>query len=205
MEKCVALTFDDGPGPNTEKLLDELAEADVLATFFLVGRNIANNVDVVKRMAAAGHQIGNHSWSHADFLAVGPAAAEQELTATSDLIEQITGTRPTMARPPYGAFNDQTPRCGMSFVTWRVDTQDWKNRDSAITTQRALDGVYPGAIILMHDIHPTTVDAVPGLIKQLRELGYVFATVPELWGGELIPGEDYLGGPTPSASPSDPA
>lgn len=192
VEKCIALTFDDGPGPFTEGLLDEFKKRGVHVTFFLVGRSIPGNESTVKRMVDEGHEVANHSYNHPDFVRVGPQATIWQLDETSRLIEQATGKRPTLARPPYGSFNAYTPTQSMSFVLWSVDTLDWQNRDVNIMTQRALDGAYPGGIILMHDIHEPTAKAVPPLVDKLEEQGYRLVTVSELIG-DPVPGEVYYG------------
>lgn len=196
--RCIALTFDDGPGPHTARLLDELADKDVKVTFFLVGRSAAASPDLVAREVAEGHVVGNHTWSHPDLRKLGPADIATELAQTNDAIVAASGVTPVLVRPPYGAVDDTVMEAlgaaSASAVLWDVDTEDWKNLDAGITTQRALDGAHDGAIILMHDIHPSTVDAVPGIIDQLRDAGYTLVTVPQLLGESLTPGQKYFGG-----------
>ena len=181
---CVALTFDDGPGPDTPRLLDELAARGASATFFVVGRQIAREPGVVAREAAAGHAVGNHTWDHVDLTRLSPAAAATELDSTGQAIVAAGGPAPTLARPPYGSVSGLVRQTysdrGLVGVLWDVDTEDWKNRDAAITTQRALAGAHPGAIILMHDIWPSTVDAVPAIVDGLRARGLTLVTVPQL-------------------------
>jgi peptidoglycan/xylan/chitin deacetylase (PgdA/CDA1 family) len=195
--RCVALTFDDGPGKYTAQLLDELAAARAPATFFLVGRNVAKYPDLVAREVADGHAVGNHSWDHHSLVTLPPDAVAAELDQTTAAIQAAAGVGTTLVRPPYGATNDQVAAAlaarGDAAIMWSVDTEDWKNRDVALTTQRALAGAAPGSIILMHDIHPTTVQAVPGIIDQLRAAGYTLVTVPQLLGA-ITPGQTYRHG-----------
>jgi peptidoglycan/xylan/chitin deacetylase (PgdA/CDA1 family) len=197
---CVALTFDDGPGPYTARLLDELAAADVRATFFLVGRNVATRPELVARMVAEGHEVGNHSWDHPQLTDLDAAGVVDQLARTDAAITAATGgTAPTIVRPPYGDYDDAVladlAARGESAITWDVDTRDWENRDAGITTTRALAGVVAGSIVLMHDIHPTSVDAVPGLVDQLRQRGFTFVTVSQLLGDQLTAGAAYARGP----------
>lgn len=192
---CVALTFDDGPGPYTALLLDELRAADVRATFFVVGRAAAARPDLVREAVADGHAVGNHTWSHPRLPDVGAVAVADQLDRTTAVLADLGVTTPLM-RPPYGATDatvaSVTAARGYAQIMWDVDTQDWRNRDVAVTTQRALAGAHPGAIVLMHDIHPSTVEAVPGIVDALRAEGYTLVTVPELLGSDLEPGRAYV-------------
>ncbi|RRD52757.1 hypothetical protein EII12_04065 [Buchananella hordeovulneris] len=188
---CVALTFDDGPGRHTDRLLDTLRDAQVPATFFILGSAIAGKEATLQRMVQEGHALGNHTWDHPDLTGLSPAQVEEQLRLTNDAILAAAGVAPTSLRPPYGAFvPGQTPSGQLPVVLWDVDTEDWKNRNVAETTKRAVTGVKPGSIILLHDIHPTSVDAVPGIIHKLQEAGYVFVTVPTLLG-QMEPGAVY--------------
>ncbi|HJX44092.1 MAG TPA: polysaccharide deacetylase family protein, partial [Geodermatophilus sp.] len=192
---CVALTFDDGPGPYTALLLDELRAAGVRATFFVVGRAAAARPDLVREAVADGHAVGNHTWSHPRLPDVGAVAVADQLDRTSAVLADL-GVTTTLMRPPYGATDatvaSVTAARGHAQILWDVDTQDWRNRDVAVTTQRALAGAHPGAIVLMHDIHPSTVEAVPGIVDALRAEGYTLVTVPELLGSDLQPGRAYV-------------
>lgn len=192
---CVALTFDDGPGPYTAQLLDELADAGAPATFFVLGGSIAAMPDLVRRAAAEGHAIGSHTWSHSRLpLLTGEQIADEVDRTTAALFD--AGVTTDLLRPPYGETDarvaDVVGDLGYAQVLWDVDTQDWLNRDVVTTTQRALDGAGPGAVVLMHDIHPTTVQAVPGIIDALRTRGYTLVTVPQLLGA-VDPGAVYRG------------
>jgi len=194
---CVALTFDDGPGDHTAALLDALAAKGVHATFFVLGTSVEQHPDVMVRMAAEGHTIGNHSWSHPKLTTLSPDQIAWQLEATRSAVHQLTGVSPTFVRPPYGVSN-ATVRAvlaehGSAVVTWDVDTQDWLNRDVEITTARALTDVEPGSIILMHDIRPTSVEAVLAIIDQLQAAGFTLVTIDELLG-DATPGESYRHG-----------
>lgn len=193
--KCIALTFDDGPGPYTEKLLHELARAEVHATFFLVGRNVAARPGVVARIVADGHAVGNHTWDHVFMTKSRKAVIANQVDRTAAAIGSAAGVTTTLVRPPYGA-TDKRARAVLAArndaqILWSVDTQDWSNRSVKKTTKRAVKGARPGAIVLMHDIRPTTVKAVPKIIKKLTKRGYTFVTVPQLLGGDLRPGTVY--------------
>ena len=180
--KCVALTFDDGPNEDcTEKLLDGLKERNVRATFFLMGQNIEGNEEIVKRMKAEGHLIGNHSYSHVQLTKAGSDAVCQAVDRTSRMIEEITGERPQYMRPPYGDWNEELEcRVGMTTVLWSVDSLDWKLRNTNRVVKRVLKDVEDGDIILMHDIFPTSVEAALEIVDTLTKRGYTFVTVDEL-------------------------
>lgn len=185
---CVALTFDDGPGPETGRLLDLLAERGVHATFFVLGGNANAHPDLVAREVAEGHVVGNHTWGHPQLTNLADADVDSEVVRTRDAVTAITGYTPTLVRPPYGAADARVMgrlgALGSPAILWNIDTEDWRNKDVGITTQRAVEGVTPGSIILMHDIHPTTIDAVPGIVDALRAQGFTLVTVPELFGDQ---------------------
>jgi len=195
VKKCLSLTFDDGPGPYTHTLLGELAAAKVHATFFLIGGNVAHYAGQVRAEVAGGNVVGNHSWSHPQLTLLSSGAIAREVERTQVAIHRAAGITPTLMRPPYGAVSPRVLHVlgahHLAGVIWNVDTEDWKNRSVRITTQRALAGARPGAIILMHDIHPTTVQAVPGIIKALKARGYTLVTVPQLLG-HPVPGHKYF-------------
>ncbi|WP_245679701.1 polysaccharide deacetylase family protein [Actinomadura hibisca] len=194
--KCVALTFDDGPMSSTAELLDVLAAHQARATFFLVGRNVAARPDLVRRELAAGHELGNHSYTHADLGRSSAAKVREELERTQEAIEQAAGVTPTLMRPPYGSTDKNlaltAKRMGMAQILWSVDPLDWNARDRATVERRIVKGVRPGRILLMHDIHASTVAAVPAILRRLAAQGYVFVTVSELFGGSLTPGKKYV-------------
>ena len=192
--KVIALTFDDGPGPHTAHLLDILDQYGAKATFFLIGSKVSSQANVVHNIQARGHQLGNHSWSHPDLPKLPVDQIAGEIDRTNDAIKQATGVTPAILRPPYGAVNgavlEQLRLRGMSSILWSVDTRDWADRNSDIVCSRAVAGARPGAIILMHDIHQTSVGAVPCILSALKQQGYSFVTVQGLLGN-TTPGVGY--------------
>jgi peptidoglycan-N-acetylglucosamine deacetylase len=169
----------------TPRLLDILKARGIRATFFLIGQNAAAYPDIVRRIAAEGHEIGNHSWSHPQLTKLNPSALRQELERTSSTLAGLIGKPILVMRPPYGATSDYinhwiNREFGMKVILWSVDPLDWKYRNSASVKRLILAGVLPGAIILSHDIHATTVAAMPDVFDSLLAKGYKFVTVSEL-------------------------
>ncbi|WP_051821559.1 polysaccharide deacetylase family protein [Streptomyces sp. SCSIO 75703] len=195
--RCVALTFDAGPSENSPRLLDILREKQVPATFFLLGkRHIDTYPELVKRMADEGHEVASHTWTHRILTDLAPEEIRAELTRPNEEIERLTGTRPTLMRPPQGRTDDTVHdicrELGLAEVLWSVTAKDYKTTDSDLITRRVLDQVARDGIILLHDIYDGTVPAVPGIIDALKERGYVFVTVPQLLApGAAEPGEVY--------------
>lgn len=190
---CVAITFDDGPGDHTARLLDILKARNAKATFFTVGWRVNTNPSLVRRAHAEGHEIGNHSYNHPDLTKQRRATIRSELARTSDAILRATGERPTAMRPPYGAWNETVrsvvkERNEGPTILWDVDTLDWQHRNPRTTIQKVKTLAKPGSIILMHDIHKTTVDAVPGVIDALRAKGYHLVTVEQLLSSDSVTG-----------------
>lgn len=182
----IAITFDDGPNPETTpKLLKILKQRGIHATFFVLGSRAAQSPDLLREMAQEGHEIGNHSWSHPQLPKIPLAEADKQIASTSDAIEKATGKRPIYLRPPYGEMNNKLrehlhQKFGLTFIYWSVDTLDWKNRDAQKIYDRAMKEVGRGGIILAHDIHATTVAAMPKLLDALIAKGYKFVTISEL-------------------------
>ncbi|MFG1705621.1 polysaccharide deacetylase family protein [Nonomuraea sp. M3C6] len=184
--KCVALTFEDGPGPHTGRLLDILLQNQARATFFPVGSNAAAQPGLLCRMSEEGHLVGNHSWSHTDLSKLPTSKIADSIGRTDDVVSSAIGQTPTLVRPPYGAVSTDlrnvAAKMGLSLVTWDVDARDQFGGKAADIADRAVRAAHPGAIILMHDIRRESVDAVPDILKRLRGKGYSFVTVPELYG-----------------------
>jgi peptidoglycan/xylan/chitin deacetylase (PgdA/CDA1 family) len=181
----VALTFDDGPGRYTDALLRSLAAYRARATFFVVGQNVAAYPGIVRRTYAAGHEIGSHTWSHPDLTKLPAASVRSQFARTDKAIKRAIGIRPELVRPPYGAFNATVRRqAKRPVVMWSVDTLDWRFRNSAKVARKAIKSVRPGSVILFHDIHPSTVRAIPRVLKSLSKRGYRFVTVSQLFGGK---------------------
>lgn len=180
--KMVALTFDDGPHKiYTAELLDGLKERHVPVTFFLMGKNIEGNEDLVKRMKQEGHLIGNHSYSHVELTKRKENMACDDIDYTGQMIEDIVGSKPQYLRPPYGAWNEDLEcRMDLTTVFWTVDSLDWKFKDKSRIVKQVIKRTDESSIILMHDIFPTSVEAALEIIDQLQEEGYTFVTVDEL-------------------------
>jgi peptidoglycan/xylan/chitin deacetylase (PgdA/CDA1 family) len=178
---CIALTFDDGPDPQvTPRVLDTLAAEHIKATFFVVGRNVAGKEDILRRMHREGHEIGNHSWDHADFTKLSPAQVDAELASTQSAISAAGVPAPRLFRPPYGAVNDMVKNhANMTIVRWDIDPEDWLSRDPVKINESLLAHARPGGIILMHDIYPSTADALTPAIDQLKT-HYQFVTASQL-------------------------
>ena len=211
--KCVSLTFDDGPGPYTARLLDTLKSSGARATFFMLGENVHAHQDVVRRMALEGHELANHSWSHPDLTSVSSSELQSQIQHTQQVIKQASGVAPTLVRPPYGATNKKVGQAiGMPLILWSVDTLDWRYRSVARDTKVGVKKPTSGGIVLFHDIHKQSVDSIPKVVAGLKQRGFTFVTVSELFQGErLQPGQTYVqrthpaqavtGSPSPSASP----
>lgn len=184
--RCVALTYDDGPGAYTEQLLSTLRSKGAKATFFVLGDQAQRYPDVVRSITGAGMEIGSHSWQHKQLSAMTPAEMRQDLTRTNQTVSRLTGSPVRLMRPPYGARTADVDKVsgelGMSEILWDVDTLDWKYRDAGRLPKDATSAVRPGSIVLMHDIHRSTVDGAPALIDALQKQGYTLVTVSELLG-----------------------
>jgi peptidoglycan/xylan/chitin deacetylase (PgdA/CDA1 family) len=182
----VAMTFDDGPHPKlTPKLLDILKERNIKATFFVIGKCVAEYPDIAKRIVDEGHEIANHSWNHPQLTKLSASAFDAEISQTTDAIVKATGVRPVTMRPPYGAINATLTKrlndeYGLCVILWSVDPQDWKIRKSEHVSSHIIKNTAPGSIILAHDIHPSTIDAMPTALDALQSKGYKFVTVSEL-------------------------
>jgi peptidoglycan/xylan/chitin deacetylase (PgdA/CDA1 family) len=182
----VAMTFDDGPHvTNTPRLLDMLKQRNIKATFFVVGQCAAEYPDIMKRIAAEGHEIASHSWSHPDLSKMSEASVHDQLQKTHDTIIRTSGVTPKVMRPPYGAFTARqrawaNGTWGYKCILWDVDPLDWKIRNSEHVKHEILKGTVNGSIILSHDIHKTTVDAMPETLDGLLAKGFKFVTVSEL-------------------------
>lgn len=194
--KCVALTFDDGPGEYTGRLLDMLHKAGIHATFFVLGQMVAagDGGRTLRRIVAEGHEVGNHSWSHPQLTTLSEEGLRWQLRHTERLVQHLTGVHMRVMRPPYGSTDSlvtaETRREGLAQILWSVDTLDWRDRVPSIVARRA-GSAKPGSIVLMHDIHSTTVQAVPRVIKTLKHRGFTFVTVSELYGKPPAPGRKY--------------
>ncbi|MDC7290658.1 polysaccharide deacetylase family protein [Blautia schinkii] len=193
--KTIALTFDDGPSSFTDRLLDCLEENNAKATFFMVGQEIANFPETVKRMDALGHELGNHTYSHLDLTSLSAEDISQQIGGTDQSLLELVGHGASVLRPPYGSINDAVvAEVGTPMIIWSVDTLDWDTLDVDQTVETVMDNAQDGAIILMHDIYETSVEAAEIIIPRLIEEGYDLVTVHELaeaHGVDLKPGIAY--------------
>lgn len=194
-ENCVALTFDDGPRVGmTDRLLDILKAKNAKVTFFVLGENVAKNPAIIARMAKDGHEIGNHTWNHPQLTKLNAVEIEAEISKTNDAIFAASGSRPKFIRQPYGATNATVEgvlkKLDMSGVLWSVDTRDWADKNASVICNRAVTSARAGGIILLHDIHPTSVDAVGCIIDGLAKKGLTTATVGNILG-DTVAGKNY--------------
>lgn len=201
VDKCVALTYDDGPSRLTNQLLDTFEAKDAVATFFLYGAFIDNDPATVLRTHKLGMQIGNHTTDHPMLTQQSADQVAYEISDTQERIHAITGEYPTALRPPYGDHNATVDAIagqqGLSVVNWTDSPADWDPKDAATVAQLTLSRVRPGAIILMHDTKQWSVDAAPAIIDGLREQGYKLVTVDQIIGNP-VPGQAYTDGQAPA-------
>lgn len=197
----VALTFDDGPSAHTDRLLDIFAKHSGRGTFFVVGNIIDNRKETVKRIVSDGHEIAGHSWNHRQLTNLSDQDIKDQIMSTRAKIYELTGYDAKLMRPPYGAFNDSVKAVAksvdVSLINWSVDTLDWKYRDANTVYYTIMEKAYDGAIILCHDLHKTTVDAMEKVIPALIEKGYQLVTVSELLeakGKTVEAGKVYFNG-----------
>ena len=179
--KLVALTFDDGPGKYTEKLLDGLRERDVKASFFVLGTNAESNKDMIERMFEEGHLIGNHTYNHVQLTTLTVDKACDEINKTNNLIYDITGKKVKYIRPPFGVWSEDL-ECmnNMTTVMWNVDPLDWSIQNTNKVVKHVLKNVTDGSIILLHDTYGTSVDAALKIVDELKKQGYEFVTIDKM-------------------------
>ena len=180
--KKVALTFDDGPHPIvTMQILKTLNKYDAIATFFMLGNMVENYPEIAKKVHAAGHELGNHTWSHLDLTKLGAEKVWNEIYKTSAIIENVTGQKVTEFRPPYGAVNETVrSQTNLPVILWNVDTLDWKDRDPNRLLANVKSATKDGSTILMHDIHQSTADGLDAVLAYLQSEGYTFVKVSDL-------------------------
>jgi len=203
--KYIALTFDDGPSPaRTERLLSILEQEDVTATFFVLGQSALTYPDIVKLIDANGHEIANHTYDHTVLTGdnITIETINFQMDRTNEIIEDITGKVPLSFRPPQGAYNANVRKAaeerGMAIYHWSWEScpEDWKNTDPEVIANIVIEGARDGHIVLLHDTLNHTIDAVPEIIKGLRDKGFIFVTVTELIekGPDVspVPGKVYF-------------
>jgi peptidoglycan-N-acetylglucosamine deacetylase len=206
----LAITFDDGPQPqNTPRLLGILRERNIKATFFVVGSLAKEYPNIIRAILADGHEIGNHTLTHPlNMTRLSDEKIRHEVGSTSQALMDIAGYRPHLFRPPGGATNARIKQWlydeyGLNNILWSVDPNDWKRPGVSVVTQRLVSGAHPGAILLCHDLHAPTVDAMPGTLDALLAKGYRFVTVSQLINMETAATTAAI--PVPAPEPAAPA
>ena len=195
-DKLIALTFDDGPGYYTGRLLDALSKRGAKVTFFLFGQKVNDETaPLLIRMLEEGHSIGNHTYSHARLTTLSCGDIRLELEMTDKAIRKAAGITPELIRPPFGSYDDRViAACNRPVILWSLDTRDWEIDDPKIVCANIVNNVKDGDIVLLHELKKSSLDGVISAIDILTEKGYTFVTVPELFemrGIELIPGKHY--------------
>lgn len=187
VQKCVALTFDDGPGPYTDRLLKVLADNDAKATFFLIGNKVAANPAGARRIADAGMEIGSHTWEHPNMTAIPAEDIPAQFSKANDAILAATGQRPVLVRTAGGLINDQVlteaGKQGLADINWDVIPFDWANDANLDASRQILmSQIKPGSVVLLHDTYSSTVDLTYQFIPVLKANGYHLVTVSQLLG-----------------------
>jgi peptidoglycan/xylan/chitin deacetylase (PgdA/CDA1 family) len=193
--KCVALTFDDGPSPYTDRLLQILKDNDAKSTFFLIGNKVAANPAGAKRIADAGMEVANHTWEHPNMTTIPPEDIPSQLSKANDAIQAATGQRPKLFRTAGGLINDNVlataKQQGMADINWDVIPFDWMNDSNTdATTYMLKTQIKPNSVVLFHDTYSSTVDVVYQFIPVLKHNGYHLVTVSQLLGPRE-PGSSY--------------
>jgi peptidoglycan/xylan/chitin deacetylase (PgdA/CDA1 family) len=193
--KCIALTFDDGPSPYTDRLLQILKDNDAKATFFQIGNKVAANPAGSKRVVDAGMELGSHTWEHPNMTAIPPEDIPSQLSKASDAIEAATGQRPTLLRTAGGLINDavlaEAKKQGLADINWDVIPFDWANdANTGATRYMLMTQIKPNSVVLFHDTYSSTVDLVEQFLPVLKANGYHMVTVTHMLG-ERAPGSAY--------------
>lgn len=194
--KLIALTFDDGPRrATTTALLDGLAQRGVPATFFLIGEQIVGQEDIVCRMEAEGHQIGIHTYDHVMLMGLNQADFDAQVDKTRQLLKSILGHNDFLLRPPYGLYDAGVQsKAGCPIILWSIDPEDWGDKNADREVAHIVSEARDGAIVLMHDIYPASVEAALRVVDELHSQGYLFVTIDQLFFArriELCAGEVY--------------
>lgn len=184
--KCVALTYDDGPSPYTSRLTEILVSRNVPATFFVVGRMADAREQTMQVLAMEGFQIGNHTWDHPQMDDLTLTQQRWQVDATNAVLNRRHVPDASQLRPPYGLYDSNTRNLGVPLILWSIDPRDWEaGKTTSQIRTHIREHMHNGAIVLQHDTHSQSVDAVPGIIRDLRDMGYHFVTVEQLvpWAG----------------------
>ncbi len=194
----IALTFDDGPGRGTERILDLLSENGGRATFFVIGDLAGKNPNTVRQIAEQGCEVANHTWGHKKLTDLAQEDILQQIGDVNDMVETVTGTRPRLLRPPGGEYNDVVleiaRQMDMALVNWSIDPKDWKRRDADAIYEAIMKDARDGGIVICHDIYNSTAEAMERVIPELTAQGYQLVTASELLGsreGGIQPGVAY--------------
>lgn len=194
--KLIALTFDDGPGPHTRRLLEELKARDAKVTFFILGCNAESYPETLQQAYQDGHQIANHTYSHNLLTDRSDQQIQQQIIQTEQILDQVCGEGTTyLFRPPFGEYSDRILKLtDAPVISWAVDPLDWKCQNAQKVADCIVQNAFDGAIVLSHDIYSTTVDGVVMAVDRLKQEGYEFVTVNELFrrrGVEMKSGKVY--------------
>ena len=199
-DKLIMLTFDDGPGEHTERLLKAMKKNGYHGTFFMVGCQLTKRPAVAKKMVKNGNELGIHSWNHDAYAKLSTSAVEADVKRTRKLIKDCTGKKSVLVRPPYGSYNESTIQAlkntGCACIMWNTDIEDYKFFDAGKVEHNILTRVHPGAVLLVHDSHKWSVDAIISAMPKLKKQGYELVTVSEfarLKGLSLKPGQVIKG------------
>lgn len=198
--KLIALTYDDGPNETyTPRLLNILKKMNVPATFYILGRDIAGNEDIIKRIVNEGHELGNHAWTHRDLTILSAKEIKKEVEGVDDEIKKIVGFIPLTMRAPYGSLDQNVKdNVGKPIIDWTIDPKDWRNNSySTFTADYCISRARDDAIILLHDVNKIGIGATPFIVTKLRDEGYTFVTISELFGFAenpdlAVPGKYYV-------------
>lgn len=181
--KCIALTYDDGPGPRTAELLDIFNARRAATTLFVLGSRVNAHSGVLKRAVNERHEVANHSWSHPNLTRLSNDSLRWQVDRTSRAIFDATGVYPKLMRPPEGAYDGRVAaQAGLPLALWNIDPKDWRYRSANTLYHQVINAARPGSVVVMHDIVSSTVDATPRIIDELQRQGYVLVTMSELFG-----------------------
>ena len=193
-DKLIALTFDDGPKPeSTTKILDTLKKYDVPGTFFMVGVQAQEHPDMVKKVYDAGHEVANHTMNHPNLQTSTDPVVQAQVKDTTDFLEKTTNSKIKYMRPPYGATPANLNTLGgLEPVLWNLDSYDWQSRDTKKIKKAVIDNFLPRTVLLMHDVYNESADALPDIIEAAQKQGYRFVTVSEYLEATRISGLDII-------------
>lgn len=192
---CIAVTYDDGPGPFTDQLRETLRTQRASATFYMLGTSVEAYPDTVRGLAEDGHELGSHTMTHPDLTRMRLSAATAQVLDAKALIEEVSGVSVPTFRPPYGAVNDAVLHAvDMPAVLWSIDTNDWKKPGQEKLVKRVVDPARPGDIVLLHDIHEGSVEVADRAISELKSRGFTLVTVSGMFDGDVPAGRVFARG-----------